>query len=55
MVPITGRVSSFLNFFGMYVDRKEEEGETKQQQTYQFTKGYNSYKHTYIYNYYELF
>ena len=40
MVPITGRASSFLEFFFfcMYVNRKEEEeGETEQLQSYQFT------------------
>ena len=43
MVPITGRASSFLEFLFvcMYVNRKEEEGETEQQlQSYQFTQGY---------------
>ena len=44
--PITGRESSFLDFFlffCMYVNRKEEEeGETEQLQSYQFTQGYNS-------------
>ena len=54
----------------MYVNRKEEEeGETEQQQTYQFTKGYNIlhrlqvhhltistlYLYTYIHIYYDLF
>ena len=41
MVPITGRASSFLEFLfiWMYVNRKEEEGETEQQlQSYQFPK-----------------
>ena len=43
MVPITGRASSFLDFFCMYVhvrfqkqSRKEKEEEIEQQQTYQF-------------------
>ena len=39
-VPIPRRASSFLVvFFCIHVNRKE--GETKQQQTYQFTKGCN--------------
>ena len=42
MVPITRQANSFLVFFCMHVNRKEEDGETKQQQqTYQFTQGYN--------------
>ena len=44
-VPITRRASSFLVFFCIHVNRKEEgEGETEQQQqqqTYQFIKGCN--------------
>ena len=49
MVPITRQASSFLVFFVCTLrgwrfqnqNRKEEE-ETEQQQTYQFTQGYNT-------------
>ena len=41
MVPITGRASSFLVVvFCMHINWKKEETE-QQQQTYQFTQGYN--------------
>ena len=39
MVPIPRRASSFLVVVFIHVNRKEEEGETEQQQ--QFTKGCN--------------
>ena len=40
MVPIPRRASSFLVVVFIHVNRKEEEeGETEQQQTYQFIQG----------------
>ena len=52
MVPITGRASSFLEYFFvfMYVNRKEEEGETEQLQSYQFTHCYITLNRRQVHN-----
>ena len=50
MVPIAGRASSFFEK-KIYVgfNRMEEEGETEQQQTYQFIQGYKKFFTDYKY------
>ena len=50
MIPFARRNSSFLVLFCMHVNRKEEEeGETEQKQTYQFTQGYNIFHRLRVY------
>ena len=48
MVPIPRRASSFLVVVFIHVNRKEEEGETEQQQ--QFTKGCNILQRLQVYH-----
>ena len=57
MFPIPRLASSFLVFFCMYVKRlelkkKKSRGEMEQQQTYQFTQGYNILHRLQVYQHY---